>query len=310
MRFVSFILVCFFGRAYGSDNGSPNLSVSMTYISSCMLNTDTANAVCMIRGSVGITQYHDVRSMVGCEYHYCMTFREDRLKLVCGGFVWTNAAGTSSTSPLSPAGTHVRNDSMSVTVDEQFDGYNVGVSYLERGVTTWFGRAIESVTCEGPHGTCVYLQDATKICFGYGSDDKFYGDLISFELGAGVNLALTVPIYLVARFCFARAFRYNVFRFGFLPLVCFLVTLSVMFFSTGLIVKVYPFLIGSVFCVLVVSSALTVLMEFIYAHFGTRTAVATEEEQSVPLNTGDKPRDEDEEDEEEFSENVTTIELS
>lgn len=175
-------LLCIVGPALSSSDVSVTTSDGTTEesgvevvgneIVSCNLNTDTGNMLCANRGYDTIIQYHNVRQLMMCEYHYCVTFTDDEDVLTCSGYVYkSNAVGSSKLyNPLTPWGSDsdssTRADGTVVELGTPFNGYNILVDLFENAVHSDFSTEVSNISCFEKYSTCVTFSNGSETCFG------------------------------------------------------------------------------------------------------------------------------------------------
>jgi hypothetical protein len=235
------------GEGSHFENNENNIGVFVNKVSSCNLNHDTNNILCINREYETVIQYHRARDITMCDYHYCITFKDDLQKYTCTGYVWLLIGGMMDTyiNPLTSNKHNTMftgNKSRDFTkIGTAYDGYNVLTDRFEQNVENAESQPVEKVKCDGVHGTCVIFYDGTEKCFG-GQGYVFHNEFHSLLLGIVVPGAIGLILYGVTTPCRSSVIVSVVI----VPLINFLCSFMILFKAENFIVKVYIFLLASV----------------------------------------------------------------
>jgi hypothetical protein len=186
--------------AYSYEDNTTNVGVYANHLSSCNLNHDTGNLLCINQVYGSVIQYHDVIDVTMCPYHYCVQFDTDEFKLVCTGYVYLKIGGD-NINPLTPNGTYNTHftgdpDNEIIDIGVILDGFNILIDHFEQNVETTLAKPFEDVICKDPISTCVQFEDGDELCFG-GDKMTFHGFVESLILGLVIPGAMSFVIYLL-----------------------------------------------------------------------------------------------------------------
>lgn len=247
---LSFLMASASASSYEDNN--TNVGVYVNHVSSCNLNHPTGNMLCINRDYESVIQYHDVRGATFCPYHYCVTFRTDENKLTCTGYVYLKMSGTMDEylNPLTP---NVSNEKFTGDPDDDyikigtaFLGYNVLVDRFEQSVETAVDKAIVAVECLEPYSTCIVYGDGEKECFG--AKDVVFNEFIeSALLGLVVPGALSFTLYIISGGLYKACLTNPCFSVITIPMIVAICCALILFVASDFIVKVFPFIIASLF---------------------------------------------------------------
>lgn len=238
------------GSSY--EDNSTNVGVYVNHVSSCNLNHVTGNMLCINRDYESVIQYHDVREATFCPYHYCVLFRTDEEKVTCTGYVYLKMSG-SMDEYLNPLTPNVSNEKFTgdpdndyIKINTAFLGYNVLVDRFEQSVETSVGKPIRKVTCMDPYSTCIEHGDGSSECFG-AKDVVFHGFIESALLGLVVPGALAFAVYIIGGGLYKGCLINPCFSVITIPLFVAVCCALILFVASDFIVKMFPFIIASLF---------------------------------------------------------------
>lgn len=237
--------------AVAYEDNTTNVGVYVNHVSSCNLNHNTGNMLCINRDYESVTQYHNVRQTVFCPYHYCVLFDMERKKVSCTGYVYLKISGSMEKyfNPLTPKAslesfTGNPNEEY-VTIGTSFLGYNVIIDRFEQSVETTVGdENIDSVRCMDPYSTCIEFEDGSEKCFG-AIGEKFHNLLHSSLLGLSVTGALAFSVYFIAGVTYKGCLLNPCFSVITIPMLVSLCSVLILFVASDFIVKTLPFIISS-----------------------------------------------------------------
>ena len=252
---LALIIVAVEGSSY--ENNKTNVGVYANHISSCNLDHKMGDMLCINRDYESVIQYHDVSNVVFCPYHYCVTFRTEKNKLICTGYSYLEMSGSMSDiiNPLSQNNSALalagEGDVTNIKVGKSYEGYNILIDYFRPSVETMFDASefIVDVTCgesDSEMVTCAYLSDGSEHCFG--ATDITFNDFIpSIVLGVAVPGSLSLACYLIL---WALSTKWSWATNGCIttmltPIIVEVICMVILFVGAGFIVKVLPFLIAS-----------------------------------------------------------------
>jgi hypothetical protein len=253
IAFVLAIFVCYVDASV-VENNETNVAVYVNHLSSCNLNHNTGNMLCINQDYNTVIQYHDVKQVAMCPYHYCVLFNGD-VEYSCTGYVLTLIGGKMDThlNPLTPNTSFVGftgnpNDDH-IEVGHSFLGYNILINYFEQNVVNHSPVPIDSVECMDPYSTRVRYQDGSFDVFG-AHGIVFRGMVESLLLGVVIHSSIAFTMYLFT-FSFCKCGRNNICIDLFLvPLVTFLSCYMILFVAKRFVIKVLEFIISSIFGIL------------------------------------------------------------
>jgi len=210
-------------------------------VSTCNLNSATSNLMCTTRDSDKVYHYYNIQEFVSCDYHYCVTFREDRTRLSCTGFRWWGLWGT-YLNPLSPLEHNVGDSSRAERIS--FLGSSVLVDSFGTNVNTYLDQPIEELSCGTAFNTCVHLSTNATRCFGIGPDVVFLGSLASLFAGMGVSFAASFSLYTGPPIMSRRLRSGCAYQFLVAPMGAVIVGVVVLFAVKAVSFKLSEFFIG------------------------------------------------------------------
>jgi hypothetical protein len=234
------------------ENNETNVGVYVNHLSSCNLNHGTGNMLCINQDFNTVIQYHDVTDVAMCPYHYCVLFK-GRTQYSCTGYVLKLIGGKMNhyLNPLTPNISYVgftgNPDDDVVNIGTTFLGYNVLVELFEQNVDNYSEKPIKSIKCMDPFSTHVYYEDGDSEMFG-AHDIIFRGMIPSLLIGIVIHCAIAFMLYLVF-FSFGK--DNTCVNLCFVPTITFLSCFLILFVAEEFVVKIYTFIISSIFGVII-----------------------------------------------------------
>lgn len=265
-----------------------NTKVYSNMDSTCLCNDLVQNCACTLAWNNILVTYQNVDDVKMCKTHYCVQSGDT---VNCAGRVFENLGGTRTFNPLTP-NVKMKGFPLKDSVKEYhrgFRGFNLKTKYFEYGVHNTF-TDIDRIECDNDYGTCIHFRakNSNKICFGLGSQYTLHEEISSFFLGVFIQFSLTLPFTL-----FLHSFLRNRANALYLSTLFIVTPLSlvasmmIINFSTTFIIKVYVYLLGCCFGILladVITKSLTNLWYYLVPK-NSALEVLTEE-QSKDLVTG------------------------
>lgn len=299
MRFLAFTTL--FASAFASvvENNETNVKVYVNHLSSCNLNHGTGNMLCINQDFNTVIQYHDVKQVAMCPYHYCVLFNSKQ-QYSCTGYVLTLIGGKMDThlNPLSPNNSLVsftgNPDDDHVDVGRTFLGYNVLINFFEQNVDNRVTeKSITTVECIEPYSTHVAYADGSSDIFG-AYDVVFRGSVESLLLGVIIHNSIAFTLYIFTM-SFCRCGKDNTcVNLFVIPLVTFLSCYMILFVAKNFVVKIFEFTISSIFGVVMGYILASILFSSIlYCRRKRGTVDIEEAKQFVIGDDGDDDTDDD-----------------
>lgn len=237
------------------ENNETNVGVFVNHLSSCNLNHVTGNMLCINQDFNTVIQYHDVKQVAMCPYHYCVLFNNE-VEYSCTGYVLTLIGGKMDhhLNPLTPNNSLVgftgNPDDDHVVVGTMFLGFNVLINFFEQDVDNHVTNPIDSIKCMDPYSTHISYKDGSEEMFG-AYDIKFRGMIPSLLIGVVIHCSISFTLYIFT-FSFIKCGRDSTFMNLCLnPLITFLCCILILFVAEDFVVKVYPFIISSIFGIVI-----------------------------------------------------------
>lgn len=331
-RFIVLLCLCI-SYSVAQDNSNvknniTNVGVFLNKISSCNFNSITGNLLCASQEFETLIQYHNVKYIKMCDYHYCIKFDGDDNTLSCSGYVLKLIGGNMDTliNPLTPNNELLdfnQDPSNIHKIGKAFLGYNVLIDSFIQNVQTKFTDNILDIECVQPHGTCIRFYGQKDLqCFG--SDNfKFHDSSTSLILGIAIPSLFSFALYVMNyAFCWSKVSSNHFMIFIIIPILVISFSMLILFQEERLIVKTYIFIIGSIFGIIIGHQLARLALFLFYKLFRKKTNIDPEERKSLRSGqTRDNfeiSEDEDSEDIEDIDfqrkekddEEVTTIELT
>lgn len=232
------------------EDNATNVGVYANHNSACNLNHESNNMLCINKEFESVIQYHDVKSIAMCPYHYCVTFYNDPNKLACTGYVYLKM-DTTDIGHINPLTPNISNEGFTgnpsedyIPIGTSFEGYNIAIDRFEQSVETTFSGEIDKVLCEDQTITCVTLTDGKQECFG-GVGLVFHSTLESLLLGLVVPFSMSFVVYIILG-SFKCACASNACITTLLvPLFVAICCMLILFVASDFIVKIFGFLFAS-----------------------------------------------------------------
>lgn len=298
--FVFFMLFVTNSFASVVENNETNVGVFVNHLSSCNLNHETGNMLCINQDFNTVIQYHDVKQVAMCPYHYCVLF-EGNKEYSCTGYIWTLVGGKMNThlNPLTPNTSYVgftgNPSDEHIYVGRTFLGYNIIINYFEQNVDNHSPKAIDSITCFEPYSTKVMYQDGTNDIFG-AHDIKFRGMFESLLLGVIIHTTMSFAMYIFA-FSFCKCGRSSTaINLCLIPLVTFLSCYMILFVAERFVVKILEFIISSIFGIVfgyILASIAFNSITYCIRNNKTQNRVDAEEATQFVITSDEDPEDRD-----------------
>lgn len=243
------------GAASVVENNETNVGVFVNHLSSCNLNHETGNMFCINQDYNTVIQYHDVKQVAMCQYHYCVLF-EGLKEYSCTGYVWTLLGGklNKHLNPLTPNKDYVgftgNPDDDHIEVAQIFLGYNILINFFEQNVDNEAQKDISHISCSAPYSTTVTYQDGTSETFG-AHNIKFRGMVESLVLGILIHSSIALVLYLFT-LLYCNCGRFNTaMNLCIIPLITFLSCYMILFVAEQFVVKILEFIISSIFGIVI-----------------------------------------------------------
>lgn len=241
---IAMLTMPFASYATAIENNETNVAIYVNHLSSCSLNHGTRNMLCINQEFNSVIQYHDVKQVAMCPYHYCVLFRGS-MEYSCTGYVLTLLGGTMQRhlNPLTP------NQSLTefpkddhVSIGQSFQGYNILIDYFEQSVNNHVNQSVRSVACLDPYSTQVTYEDGTVDVFGaHGIVFRDYVE--SLLIGVGIHSGIAAVLYSG----FLTACKSNVItNLCVVPGATFLACYLILFVAEEFVVRIFAFILSSV----------------------------------------------------------------
>lgn len=248
-------LVAFLGHIEASvvENNETNVRVFVNHLSSCNLNHGTGNMLCINQDFNTVIQYHDVKQVAMCPYHYCVLFN-NRMQYSCTGYVLTLMGGNFQhhLNPLTPNTSYVgftgNPDGDVVEIKTIFLGYNIWINVFEQNVDNYATKEISSIRCMDPYSTHLTYKDGEVEMFG-AHGIVFRGFVESLLVGVVIHCSIAFALY----FLLFMSFKNNntVCNLFVVPLITFLSCYMILFVGVEFVAKIFPFIVSSIFGVII-----------------------------------------------------------
>lgn len=257
MLFIVFLTIYFAFTANASsiENNETNVKVFVNHLSSCNLNHLTGNMLCINQDFNTVIQYHDVKQVAMCPYHYCVLFNGG-MEYSCTGYILTLIGGKMDThlNPLTPNVTFIgftgNPEDDHVEIGTMFLGYNVLINFFEQDVDNHASKPISEIRCMDPYSTHIEYQDGSIEMFG-AYEIVFRGTIPSLLIGVLIHCSIAYVMYMFTMsFCKCGKDSTCV-NLCFVPLITFLSCFMILFVAEKFVVKVYPFVISSIFGIII-----------------------------------------------------------
>lgn len=248
------VLLCLLSlsRASSYEDNSTNVGVYVNHVSSCNLNHVSGNMLCINRDYESAIQYHDVKHVTFCPYQYCVIFKTNNKQITCTGYVYLKMSG-SMNEYLNPLTPNITNENFTgdpnndyIKIGTAFLGYNILVDRFEQSVQTDVNIPIRTVRCMDPYSTCIDYADGSEECFG-AKGLEFHGFLESTVFGFFIPGTLAFAIYIIAGGLYKNCIRNPCFTIITIPSIVVVCCSLILFVASDFIVKVFPFIIASLF---------------------------------------------------------------
>jgi hypothetical protein len=236
------------------ENNDTNIGVFVNHLSSCNLNHDNGNMICINQDYNTIIQYHNVNQVAMCPYHYCVLF-EGSYQYSCTGYILTLIGGAMDKhlNPLTPNTSYVgftgNPDDDHISVGYTFLGYNVLIDYFEQNVNNFSPKIINKISCMEPYSTHILYGDGSEETFG-GVGIIFRNTVESLNLGVLIHTLIAFIMYMfILSFCkIKNVMCINLFA---IPLITFVSCYLILFVAEDFVVKIFPFTISSIIGVVI-----------------------------------------------------------
>lgn len=320
--FIATLLYISYTNAQNVKTNITNVGVYLNKISSCNFNSQTGNLLCASQEFETLIQYHNVKYIKMCDYHYCIKFENDDKTLSCSGYVLKPIGGNMDTliNPLSPFDRLLYKDSSNVhKIDKKFMGYNIKIDSFIQNVQTTFEDSILDIECKLPHSTCIRFENKKDLqCFG-SEGLTFYDSSTSIVWGIFIPTSFAFLLYSISySLCFEKFSSNHFVIFILIPVLVFTSSLILLFWVERFIVKEYVFFIGNIFGI-ILGHQISRLLVFTINRFKQKSPVTiqnAEEKKSLRENEENndsfeirEDNDGTDSDSEENNKDVVTIEL-
>jgi hypothetical protein len=312
--------ICWISYASNVDNNLTNIGVYLNKIASCNYNSLTGNLLCASQEFETLIQYHNVKHVKMCDYHYCVRFLDEQNVISCSGYLLKLIGGNMDTflNPLTPNEQNIDfvGDKANVKkIGKAFMGYNILIDSFIQNIQTTFEKNIESIECEQPHTTCIQFEGQNdKVCFG-SEGYKFHDSLSSLMFGLLIPGIISFSLYIFNYLLCWKNVSHNYFIiFIVIPTIVILISFLILFQAEKFIVKTHVFMLGSVFGIILGH----LLSQLINSCRKKKKLVRYNEEENVALKSEKQTfsisEDDDDTDEESKEknkdDNMVTIELN
>ena len=311
-----FILLVTAVNASVFENNETNVGVFVNHLSSCNLNHDTNNMLCINQDYNTVIQYHDVAQVTMCQYHYCILFKGN-LEYSCTGYILTLIGGKMDKhlNPLTPNSSLVGFSGDPgddhVSVGYVFLGYNILIDFFEQNVDNDVSKPIDTISCMEPYSTHVLYKDGSEEIFGaYGI--IFRSIFESLVLGVLIHGTIAFILYIFALSFCRCANSTTVVNLFLIPLITLISCFLILFVAEDFVVKIFPFTISSVIGVILgYIIASIVFNSILYCKGNKRNNNIDIEENTQFVIDGDGDDESENENENETTDNssITEIEL-
>ena len=324
MSFPLFLLAILVPLTWASnvDENVTNVGVYLNKISSCNYNSLSGNLLCASQEFETLIQYHNVKYVKMCDYHYCIQFNDEDNTMACSGYLLKLIGGNMDTylNPLTPNDSLVSFDANSNNIHKigkSFLGYNVLIDSFVQNVQTTFEKKILDIECKEPHTTCLTFENQNEsVCFG-SSGYTFYNATPSLMLGLVIPLLLSIGLYLSSYLFCCKSVAHNYFViFIVIPIQVVVISMLILFQAERFIVKTYVFMIGAIFGIILGHIATTFILK-LFNCLKPKKAFVEDQGENVRLTVGDKRcsefvigDDEASDDDEKYDKTMVNIELS
>lgn len=218
----------------------------VNHVAAC--TRDNTDMLCTTRDYDMNTQYHHIRNVSFCDYHYCVTTSESEHELVCSGYVYT-INGLRLINPLTPNETlsiFAKNTDNYVYIDTIFRAYNVLLDSYRQNVKSTFKKPIENVYCPADNGyaTCVEFNDGTKQCFG-ATYLKFFNLIESVAIGFGIQSSIAIAFYIIVQSIKLKPIPKAFVDVFIVPLLVLITAIIIVYRTEKIVVKIFLYILGA-----------------------------------------------------------------
>lgn len=293
---VVFLLFVFQVNAITFNSNNSDIEIFVNHLSSCNYNKETKNMVCVSLNYNTIVQFHNVKDVAMCDYHYCILY-DNQVDYSCSGYTYTLIGGSMQTH-INPLSVNVSNVGIiseeRIPIGTLFLGYNIIIDYFVQNVVNLnSSEYIKSISCGDKYSTKINYLDNTSIEFG-ANNIVFHGTFESLILGSLIHSAFACFIYLIL-FCFSKSTNYML-NFMVVPIMTIMLCYLILFVAERFIVKVFAFVLSSL-CGILVGYLMAQTIYTVSSKFfrDKETSKVTDENTKFTIDDDSESGDEDEE---------------
>jgi len=251
MKFFIGSLLLYLASGSVVENNRTNTGVYVNHTSSCNFNHNTLEVICVNSEQETLVQYNNVNRLAMCEFHFCLTFRNNPTDVLCSGYQWSHGKHFYDplTTPLAANYSFDYPGYQSIKVEEWFLGYNIMVdTFVQNKVSIYDGSIIHLNCGETGYTSCVSFVDTN------GTEHTSCGGLVdvnmrdpvgSFLLGINMLALISGFQYIPVRYLFTSLRESLVMNTLIIPCLSIVAAFVLVSITQSFLVKTAMYVIGA-----------------------------------------------------------------